>query len=126
MRSRYGPRRRLRTAAEFDAVFKRGARLSGRLFLLVVAQSRARVDRLGLAVNRKVGGSVARNRARRLLRESFRRLPPAQGAGIDVVVVAHKDLVSCSQAEVDRELRERLRRLPRTPGAGRAPAAAGG
>ncbi|HKZ33152.1 MAG TPA: ribonuclease P protein component [Vicinamibacteria bacterium] len=126
MRSRHGPRRRLRTAAEFDAVFKRGARLPGRLFLLVVAQSRVRFDRLGLAVSRKVGGAVARNRARRLVRESFRRLPQAPGAGIDVVVVAHKELVLCSQAEVDRELRERLRRVPRTPRAGRAPAAAGG
>ena len=124
MRSRYGPRRRLRTAADFDTVFKRGTRLSGRLFLLVVAPNRARVDRLGLAVSRRVGGSVARNRAKRLLRESFRRLGPATGAGIDVVVVANKDLVSCSQAEVDRELRERLLRFQRTPRPGGAPAAA--
>ena len=124
MRSRYGPRRRLRSAAEFDAVFKRGVRLSGRLFLLVVAQNRGRSDRLGLAVSRKVGGAVARNRARRLLRESFRRLPKASRPGIDVVVVAHKELVACGQAEVDRELRERLRRVPRAPGPGSAPAAA--
>jgi ribonuclease P protein component len=124
MRSRYGPRRRLRSAAEFDAVFKRGVRYSGRLFLLVVAQNRDRRDRLGLAVSRRVGGAVARNRARRLLRESFRRLSPATGIGIDIVVVAHKELVACGQAEVDRELRERLRRIPRAPGPGGAPAAA--
>jgi len=121
MRSRYGPRRRLRTAAEFDAVFKRGARLPGRLFLLVVAQNRVRIDRLGLAVSRRIGGAVSRNRARRLLRESFRRLPASAGAGVDVVVVAHRDLVSCGQAEVDRELRERLRRVSRGPSG--APAA---
>jgi len=126
MRSRYGPRRRLRTAAEFDAVFKRGVRISGRLFLLVVAQNRVRIDRLGLAASRRIGGAVARNRARRLLRESFRRLPTSAGAGVDIVVVAHKDLVSCGQAEVDRELRERLRRISRAPGPGGAPAASAG
>ena len=123
MRSRYGPRRRLRTAAEFDAVFKRGARLPGRLFLLVVAQNRVRFDRLGLAASRRIGGAVARNRARRLLRESFRRLPATAGAGVDVVVVVHKELVACGQAEVDRELRERLRRFSRAPGPSGAPAA---
>jgi len=123
MRSRYGPRRRLRSAADFDAVFKRGVRLPGRLFLLVVAQNRVRVDRLGLAASRRIGGAVERNRARRLLRECFRRLPASAGAGFDIVVVAHKDLVACSQAEVDRELRERLRRVSRAPGPSGAPAA---
>ncbi len=124
MRSRYGPRRRLRTAAEFDAVFKRGVRISGRLFLLVVAPNGTRAHRLGLAVSRRVGGAVARNRAKRLLRESFRRLAGPAGSGVDIVVVAHKELVACGQAEVDRELGERLRRIPRAPGPSGAPAAA--
>ena len=126
MRSRYGPRRRLRSGAEFDAVFKRGARFGGRLFLLVVAANPVAIDRLGLAVSRRLGGAVARNRARRLVRESFRRLPPAEAGGVDVVVVAYKDLVACSQAEVDRELRERIRRIRRTARPGGAGAAAGG
>lgn len=115
MRSRYGPRRRLRSAREFDAVFKRGTRLPGRLFLLVVAENRGRADRLGLAVSRRVGGAVARSRVRRLLRESFRRLARRGAAGIDIVVVPHKDIVSCSQAEVDRELGARLLKIRRTP-----------
>ena len=121
MRQHFGPRRRLRTAAEFDAVFKRGVRRGGRLFLLVVAENPLRFDRIGLAVSRRVGGAVARNRARRLLRESFRRLPREGRKGRDVVVVAHPEIVNCEQAEVDRELRERLRTVP--PGRGSAPAA---
>jgi ribonuclease P protein component len=125
MRSRFGPRRRLRTAAEFDAVFKRGVRLGGRLFLLVVAPNAVKVDRLGLAVSRRVGGAVERNRVRRLLRESFRRTERVGEVGLDLVVVAHRELVSCGQGEVDRELRERYRRIPPAPGpGGAAPAAA--
>jgi ribonuclease P protein component len=115
MQSRYGPRRRLRSAREFDAVFQRGKRLSGRLFLMVVAENRARTDRLGLAVSRRVGGAVARSRVRRLLRESFRRLARRGTTGFDIVVVPHKDIVSCSQSEVDRELGARLLRIRRSP-----------
>jgi ribonuclease P protein component len=126
MRSRYGPRRRLRTGAEFDAVFKRGTRLGGRLFVLVIAPNPLGIDRLGLAVSRRVGGAVARNRARRLVRDSFRRLAPEAGGGVDIVVVAHKDLVACSQAEVDRELRERIRRIRRAAQPRGTGAAAGG
>jgi ribonuclease P protein component len=126
MRSRYGRRRRLRTAAEFDAVFKRGVRHGGRLFLLVVAPNPVRFDRLGLAVSRRVGDAVERNRARRLLRESFRRIERQGEGGLDLVAVAHRDIVACPQAEVDRELRERLRRIERKAGPGGRSAAAGG
>ena len=122
---RFRPRQRLRTGVEFDAVFKRGARLGGRLFLLVAAPNRGRRDRLGLAVSRRVGGSVERNRARRLLRESFRRLGPPTGPGVDLVVVARAEIVGCGQAEVDRELQERVRRIRRSaPVVGASPSPA--
>jgi ribonuclease P protein component len=120
MRFRF--RQRLRTGAEFDAAFRRGTRLEGRLFLLVAAPNGRVFDRLGLAVSRRVGGSVQRNRARRLLRESFRRLERLPGPGVDLVVVARAALVGFGQAEVDRELRERVRRIQRPAGvAGAAP-----
>jgi ribonuclease P protein component len=110
---RFRPRQRLRTGADFDAAFKRGARLDGRLFLLVAAPNGRAFDRLGLAVSRRVGGAVARNRARRLLREGFRRLDRAGSPGLDLVVVARAPLARGGQAEVDRELRERLQSIQR-------------
>ncbi len=117
---RLRPRQRLRTGAEFDAVFKRGTRLDGRLFLLVAAPNGRTFDRLGLAVSRRVGGAVGRNRARRLLREGFRRVDRPPGPGFDLVVVARAPLAGRGQAEVDRELRERVQRLLRPTGAGGA------
>jgi ribonuclease P protein component len=119
---RFRRRQRLRTGREFDAAFKRGARAEGRLFLLVAAPNGRPFDRLGLAVSRRIGGSVERNRVRRLLRESFRRLERPPGSGVDLVVVARAALVGLGQAEVDRELRERIRRIQRPAGmAGAAP-----
>lgn len=117
---RLRPRQRLRTGAEFDTVFKRGTRVDGRLFLLVAAPNGRGLDRLGLAVSRRVGGAVARNRARRLLREGFRRFERPPGPGLDVVVVARPAVAGLGQAEVDREIRERVLRLLRPPGAGGA------
>ena len=110
---RFRPRQRLRTGAEFDTVSKSGARLDGRLFLLLAAPNGRAFDRLGLAVSRRVGGAVERNRARRLLREAFRRLGLAGAPGLDLGVVARAPLARHGQAEVDRELRERLLRIRR-------------
>jgi ribonuclease P protein component len=119
---RFPSRRRLRAGREFDAAFKRGVRVEGRLFLLVAAPNGRSFDRLGLAAGRRVGGAVERNRVRRLLRESFRRLERPGGPGVDLVVVARASLVGLGQAEVDRELRERVRRIERAAGvAGAAP-----
>jgi ribonuclease P protein component len=97
--------------SDFDRVFRKGKRVGGRFFLVIGLPNGRREDRLGLAVSRKVGSAVMRNRVRRLLREGFRRLPRPRERGLDLVVVARPDIVGMSQAEVDGELRHRLRRL---------------
>ncbi|KYF54524.1 ribonuclease P protein component, partial [Sorangium cellulosum] len=43
--------------------------------------------RLGLVASRKVGGAVVRNRAKRLLREAFRRFPELFPDRVDIVVI---------------------------------------
>lgn len=119
-----GRRSRLRRGAEFDAVFRRGRRQGGALFLVVAAPNGRSYDRLGLAVSRRLGGAVVRNRARRLLRESFRRVDASGSEGMDLVLVARPALVGCRLAEVERELRERVRQLRRPSPAGGAGVAA--
>ena len=118
--ARFRPCQRLRTPAEFDRVFRRGVRLDGALFVLVAAPNDGDCDRLGLAVSRRVGGAVARNRVRRLLRESFRRLERGARPSADLVIVGKPELANAGLEEVGRELNARVRRLARAAGRGRA------
>ena len=108
-RARLRPSERLRRGGEFRRAFRQGLRLDGPLFVLVAAPNGKGYCRLGLAASRKLGGAVARNRAKRLLRESFRRQKALPG--FDVVLIPKPEILSRSQGEVEREYRERLQRL---------------
>jgi ribonuclease P protein component len=109
--ARLRPRERLTTPAEFQQAFRRGIRLDGAFFLLVAATNNRGHNRLGLAAGRKVGGAVDRNRAKRLLRESFRRNKLTGPRTFDLVLVPKREIVDRTMAEVESEYRRRLQRL---------------
>ena len=65
---------RLKRSEDFDRVFKKGTRVfSNSLTLIYLSADSLKV---GYAVGKKHGGSVKRNRIKRLLRESFRSYLP--------------------------------------------------
>lgn len=85
--------------------------MDGPLLSLVACDNDLGYDRLGLAASRKLGGAVERNRAKRLLREAFRRHKRRSDRGEDVVALPRPPLAARSQGEVDREYADLLRRL---------------
>lgn len=65
---------RLKKEKDFNLVFKNGKRLfSDSLTLIYLSSKELKV---GFAVGKKHGGSVKRNRIKRLLKESFRSFTP--------------------------------------------------
>jgi ribonuclease P protein component len=64
---------RLRSRAEFDRLFRRGARVVEEPAFVLLWRREPGPRAVGFAAGRRLGGSVARNRARRRLREAYRR-----------------------------------------------------
>ena len=96
-------------------MYQRGIRIHGRYSTVFLLPGTAGGCRLGVAATRKLGGAVERNRAKRLIREVFRRSKVAQN--IDVVVVPRRELLDASLIDleadycsiVERYLRRRAR-----------------
>ncbi|HEX5221400.1 MAG TPA: ribonuclease P protein component [Verrucomicrobiae bacterium] len=66
-------------------------------------------SRLGVVVGKKVGGSVIRSRAKRLLRESFRLHQHELTQPLDLVLVARPSIVEKDFSGVERDLVTTLR-----------------
>lgn len=61
---------------EFRFLFKKGKSIVNSAFVCYMRPNKRRVNRLGLVTSKKIGGAVKRTRARRVLKEAFRRLEP--------------------------------------------------
>jgi ribonuclease P protein component len=67
-------------------------------------------SRLGVVVSKKVGGSVVRSRAKRLLRETFRVHQHELVQAVDLVLVARPSIAGRAFAEVEKDFLTTLRR----------------
>lgn len=72
--------------------------------LMVVFVSPALAHVVGFTASRKVGESVERNHARRLMKEAFRSVSPSLMPDVAYVLVARKPIVAASLDDVRREL----------------------
>ena len=112
---RFRPHERIRRRPEFQRVYEQGVRTHSRYCTVFILANAGGVGRLGIAATRKLGGAVQRNRAKRLIREVFRRNKIA--AGFDVVVIPKRDLLDASLSTLEADYRALLaRRLARQGG----------
>src|SRR5580765_4346845 len=107
-KARFRPNEHIRRRVEFQEVYARGGRVQGRFTTLFILPNTLNVGRLGIAATKKLGGAVQRNRAKRLIREVFRRYKVAPG--FDVVVVPRRELLDASLSTLETDYRTLLER----------------
>ena len=110
---RFTPADRLRHQREFQRVFQHGAKQASPAFVLYVLPTSESHSRLGMAVSKRVGGAVVRNRIKRYIRECFRRCKADLYPACDVVVVARREAAELSYTKLSQHLLRLLRRCRR-------------
>ncbi len=104
-------RNRLSRSRDFDDVYRKGRSVSTR-YLVLYAFPRSdegeEEPRLGLAVSRKVGGAVERNRVKRRLRAAFEELQESLPHGRDFVLIVRPGFAEAAEAHGFEWLGERV------------------
>jgi ribonuclease P protein component len=108
---RLRPSNRVRKSGEYQAVFANSKRSADDFFTILYRSSELSSARLGFAISAKrIRTAVARNRLRRLIRETF-RIEQSRLAGLDVVAMARDQAVRADNATLRKSLLNHWSRL---------------
>jgi len=98
-------KQRLLHASQFEETYEQNRRWHGRYMVLFLHAAPDASLRLGVVASKKVGNAIARGRAKRRLREAFRRNRARFGGTTDdVVLVARRSILAAPWAEVVADL----------------------
>lgn len=93
----------LKDNKDFVRAFRNGKCFVTPAFALYVRKNRVKRNRVGYSVSKKIGNAVARNRAKRVLRQSFwsneKHLP---NIGLDFVFVARFRATKLKSFEIEK------------------------
>ena len=82
----------LRRKEDFDLIYKKGRSVGERYIVLFYMKNGLSYNRIAFLASKKVGNSVKRNRAKRLMKESYRFLKDDIGNGYDIIFIARNTI----------------------------------
>jgi ribonuclease P protein component len=104
-------RQRIRKKKDFLVLYKKGRRYKSRYFTLIYSVNALPYSRVGVVASRKVGGAIVRNKAKRWMRELFRRNKDMLASPVDLLMVALPDMARATWAELREQYLQGVREV---------------
>lgn len=100
----------LRGSRNFSAVYNKGKSVGDRYVVVFYKKNGLPYNRTAFLASKKVGNAVARNRARRLMKESVRLMDPVEKTGFDIIFIARNTANQQKCADVKKSIEAAIKR----------------
>ena len=94
----------LRRKEDFSSIYKKGKSIGERYVVLFYKKNSLSYNRIAFLASKKVGNSVERNRARRLMKENYRFLKDSIIIGYDLIFIARNTINNRKANEVKKSM----------------------
>ena len=103
MDERLTPKERIRKRKEFYNLYKKGERISSKYLSAIYYPNNLGFSRLGISVNKNFGKAVKRNKAKRWIRELFRRNKQLFTVPLDILFFPKKSILETNWKELQED-----------------------
>ena len=100
----------LRRKSDFSLIYGKGKSVGEKYVVIFARKNGLPHNRIAFLASKKVGNSVARNRARRLMKESYREIREILAEGYDIVFIARNTICGLKCADVKRSMESAVRK----------------
>lgn len=94
----------LRKKKDFSTIYNKGKSIGERYVVLFFRKNNLTYNRTAFLASKKVGNSVLRNRARRLMKESYREFEKNLDNGYDLIWIARNTICNLKCADVKKSM----------------------
>ena len=100
----------LRRKSDFSSIYNKGKSIGDRYVVVFYKKNNLPYNRTAFLASKKVGNSVHRNRARRLMKESVRTSELEISTGFDIIFIARNTIIDRNCAEVRNSIESALKK----------------
>lgn len=101
----------LRNKKDFSNIYNKGKSTGDKYVVVFFRKNQLDYTRTAFLASKKVGKSVQRNKARRLMKESYREIKASVKPGNDIIMIARNTINGATYFQVQKSLKNALSRV---------------